>query len=80
MRFVASTGSPCPAEVKRAMIEWWGPVLHESYAASEFGYVTAISSHEAAAQARLRGQAQRATRSSESSTTTGASCRKARWA
>jgi long-chain acyl-CoA synthetase len=47
LRFVASTGSPCPAEVKRAMIEWWGPVLHESYAASEFGYVTAISSHEA---------------------------------
>ncbi len=40
LRFVASTGSPCPAEVKRAMIEWWGPVLHESYAASEFGYVT----------------------------------------
>src|SRR5207247_8456173 len=22
MRFVASTGSPCPAELKRAMIEW----------------------------------------------------------
>jgi long-chain acyl-CoA synthetase len=46
MRFVASTGSPCPAEVKRAMIEWWGPVFHESYAASELGYVTAISSAE----------------------------------
>jgi long-chain acyl-CoA synthetase len=46
MRFVASTGSPCPAEVKRAMIEWWGPVFHESYAASELGYVTAISSEE----------------------------------
>ncbi len=25
MRFVASTGSPCPAELKRAMIDWWGP-------------------------------------------------------
>ena len=47
MRFVASTGSPCPAEVKRAMIEWWGPVFNESYAASELGYVTAISSAEA---------------------------------
>jgi len=46
IRFVASTGSPCPAEVKRAMIEWWGPVFHESYAASELGYVTAISSAE----------------------------------
>jgi long-chain acyl-CoA synthetase len=47
LRFVASTGSPCPAELKRAMIEWWGPVFHESYAASELGYVTAISSQEA---------------------------------
>ena len=47
MRFVASTGSPCPAEVKRAMIEWWGPVFYESYAASELGYVTLISSQEA---------------------------------
>jgi long-chain acyl-CoA synthetase len=47
MRFVASTGSPCPAEVKRAMIEWWGPVFYESYAASELGYVTCISSEEA---------------------------------
>ena len=47
MRFVASTGSPCPAEVKRAMIDWWGPVFNESYAASELGYVTSISSQEA---------------------------------
>ncbi|HZM35104.1 MAG TPA: AMP-binding protein [Burkholderiales bacterium] len=47
MRFVATTGSPCPAEVKRAMIDWWGPVFHESYAASELGWVTSISSEEA---------------------------------
>jgi len=47
IRFVASTGSPCPAEVKRAMIDWWGPVFNEAYAASELGYVTSISSEEA---------------------------------
>jgi len=47
MLFVASTGSPCPAEVKRAMIDWWGPVFNESYAASELGYVTSIGSEEA---------------------------------
>jgi long-chain acyl-CoA synthetase len=47
MRFVASTGSPCPAEVKRAMIEWWGPVFYESYAASELGYITLVNSEEA---------------------------------
>ena len=29
------------------MIDWWGPVFNESYAASELGYVTSISSQEA---------------------------------
>ena len=29
------------------MIDWWGPVFYESYAASELGYVTSISSEEA---------------------------------
>jgi long-chain acyl-CoA synthetase len=56
MRFVASTGSPCPAEVKRAMIEWWGPVFYESYAASELGYVTSISSPEALRKPRSAGR------------------------
>jgi long-chain acyl-CoA synthetase len=47
LRFVASTGSPCAPAVKRAMIEWWGPVFHECYASSEAGVVTSIDSHEA---------------------------------
>jgi long-chain acyl-CoA synthetase len=47
LRFVASTGAPCPAEVKRAMIDWWGDVINETYASSELGYLTAISSKEA---------------------------------
>jgi long-chain acyl-CoA synthetase len=45
--FVASTGSPCPPEVKRQMIDWWGPVINESYASSEAGFITALSSQEA---------------------------------
>jgi long-chain acyl-CoA synthetase len=53
IRFVASTGSPCPAEVKRAMINWWGPAFYESYAASELGYVTCIPPRKrCASQAR----------------------------
>ena len=44
--FVASTGSPCPPEVKRQMIDWWGPVINESYASSEAGFVTMLSSEE----------------------------------
>ena len=29
--------APCPVEVKRRMIEWWGPVVFEYYAATEGG-------------------------------------------
>ena len=47
IRFVASTGSPCAPQVKRAMIEWWGPVIHEAYGASELGYMTRLDSEEA---------------------------------
>jgi len=44
--FVASTGSPCPPEVKKQMIDWWGPVINESYASSEAGFITLLSSQE----------------------------------
>ncbi|MEU1268351.1 AMP-binding protein [Streptomyces sp. NPDC005799] len=43
---VSHTGSACPAEVKRAMIEWFGPVLTESYGASEAGTLARIDSTE----------------------------------
>jgi long-chain acyl-CoA synthetase len=57
VRFVASTGSPCAADVKRRMIEWWGPVIHEAYAASELGYITHIDSREALAKPGSAGRA-----------------------
>jgi fatty-acyl-CoA synthase len=38
--------APCPVPVKRAMIEWWGPILHEYYAGSEGNGSTGINSHE----------------------------------
>jgi len=47
IRLVAATGSPCAPDVKRAMIEWWGPVFHECYASSEAGVITSIDSEEA---------------------------------
>lgn len=43
---VAHTGSACPADVKRAMIDWFGPVLVESYGGSEIGTVCRITSEE----------------------------------
>lgn len=48
LRFAVSTGSPWPAEVKTAMIDWLGPIFYESYGASEIGFMTLISSDEAA--------------------------------
>ncbi len=45
VRFISSTGSPCAPEVKRAMIDWFGPVITETYASSETGHITFIDSH-----------------------------------
>ncbi|MGI8331907.1 AMP-binding protein [Actinomadura scrupuli] len=46
MALIVHTGSACPIDVKRRMIEWWGPVLVEAYGGSEAGTVTVIDSHE----------------------------------
>jgi acyl-CoA synthetase (AMP-forming)/AMP-acid ligase II len=35
LRVVVHAAAPCPVEVKRQMIDWWGPVLHEYYAGTE---------------------------------------------
>jgi long-chain acyl-CoA synthetase len=47
LKYALSTGSPCPADIKKAMIEWFGPIFYESYGASEIGFMTLISSSEA---------------------------------
>jgi acyl-CoA synthetase (AMP-forming)/AMP-acid ligase II len=36
--------APCPVEVKRKMIDWWGPVIHEYYAGTEGNGLTYASS------------------------------------
>ncbi len=46
VRFISSTGSPCAPELKRAMIDWFGPVIAETYASSEAGHITFIDSRE----------------------------------
>ncbi len=35
MKSAIHAAAPCPIEVKKQMIEWWGPVLHEYYAGTE---------------------------------------------
>ena len=57
LTFVASTGSPCAPEVKKAMIEWLGPVIYEAYASSETGYITAMSPHDAMRKTGSAGKA-----------------------
>lgn len=44
LRLVTHTGAPCPQDVKRAMIDWFGPVLFDSYGGSESGPLCGISS------------------------------------
>jgi long-chain acyl-CoA synthetase len=46
LKLVFHTGASCPVEIKRQMIEWWGPVLTEAYGASEVGTTCAITSEE----------------------------------
>jgi long-chain acyl-CoA synthetase len=38
--------APCPVDVKQKMIDWWGPILIEYYAATEGNGVTIINSQE----------------------------------
>jgi len=37
LRHVMHAAAPCPIELKRRLIEWWGPVVYEYYGASEGG-------------------------------------------
>jgi acyl-CoA synthetase (AMP-forming)/AMP-acid ligase II len=46
LRMLAHTGSACPIAVKEAMIQWFGPVLVESYGGSEVGTLCRIGSND----------------------------------
>jgi fatty-acyl-CoA synthase len=35
LRYVVHAAAPCAVEVKRQMLEWWGPIIHEYYAGTE---------------------------------------------
>lgn len=39
-------GAPCPPDIKRRMIDWWGPILHEYYSGTEAVGFTHITSAE----------------------------------
>ena len=37
MRWAIHAAAPCPIDVKRKMLDWWGPVIWEYYGATEGG-------------------------------------------
>ncbi len=45
-RSAVHAAAPCPVEVKRAMIDWWGPILLEYYSSTEASGATMIDSHD----------------------------------
>ena len=46
LKFVVHAAAPCPAPIKRAMIEWWGPVINEYYGSTETGAVVFCTSEQ----------------------------------
>jgi long-chain acyl-CoA synthetase len=46
LKVVVHAAAPCPPPTKRAMIEWWGPVITEYYGSTETGAVVHCTSEE----------------------------------
>ena len=45
-RIAVHAAAPCPPDIKRQMLAWWGPILHEYYSGTEGNGQTAIDPHE----------------------------------
>ena len=44
LKIAVHAAAPCPVQVKEQMIEWWGPIIHEYYGATEgLGFTTCDS-------------------------------------
>ena len=37
LRFALHAAAPCPVDIKRRMIDWWGPIINEFYGGTESG-------------------------------------------
>jgi long-chain acyl-CoA synthetase len=56
LKFVVHAAAPCPPETKSAMLDWWGPVIHEYYGSSELGPITFATPEDALAKPGTIGQ------------------------
>jgi len=57
LKIAIHAAAPCPVEIKRRMIEWWGPIIFEYYSATEGMGSTMITSEEWLAHPGSVGQA-----------------------
>jgi long-chain acyl-CoA synthetase len=46
LQCVVHAAAPCPVEVKRLMMDWWGPIVTEYYAGTEGNGLTFINAEE----------------------------------
>lgn len=46
LKRVMHAAAPCPVEIKKALIDWWGPIVDEYYASSEAIGSTLITAEE----------------------------------
>ncbi len=45
-RVAVHAAAPCPEDIKRQMLDWWGPIVYEYYSGTEGNGQTAISPEE----------------------------------
>ncbi|MBM7366976.1 acyl-CoA synthetase [Gordonia hydrophobica] len=46
LRTAVHAAAPCPVDVKRQMIEWWGPILSEYYSSTELNGLTIVDTDD----------------------------------
>jgi fatty-acyl-CoA synthase len=46
LKRVVHAAAPCPIDIKKQMIDWWGPVVDEYYSSSEGAGITFITAEE----------------------------------
>ena len=46
LKVALHAAAPCPVEIKRRMIDWWGPIIFEYYGSTEGVGATAITAEE----------------------------------
>ncbi len=68
LRSMIHAAAPCPVEVKQRMLDWWGPVIYEYYAATEGGG-TVVTPEQWLAKPGTVGQPWPDRRSASSTTT-----------